>query len=304
MKRREFINKSVQAGIATGTALSLASPSALLANEEAKPIDLVAVRGGTPEQMFDQGIAALGGMKKFVKKGQKVLVKPNIGWNKGPEYAANTNPELVKRIIEHCFKAGASEVYVTDHTCHKWQLCYSNSGIEAAAKAAGAKVLPGNSENYYHEVSISQAESLKKTKVHQLLNDTDVFINVPVLKDHSSTRVSLAMKNLMGCVWDRGFYHKNDLNQCIVDFLYHRVPDLNVVDAYRAMAQNGPVGVSTDDVLSVGAQLLSTDIVAIDAASVKFLKRDPEKIGHITLAHKHGFGNMNLAELNIHRIKI
>ncbi|MCL3779821.1 DUF362 domain-containing protein [Prolixibacteraceae bacterium JC049] len=304
MKRREFINKSVQAGLVAGAVVTVGDVAPLMADEVNRPIDLVAVKGGTPDQMFDQGIAALGGMKNFVKKGQKVLVKPNIGWNKTPEFAANTNPDLVKRIIEHCFKAGAKEVYVFDHTCHKWQLCYTNSGIEKAAKDAGAKLVPGNSESYYKKVSIEKGLKLKDTKVHELLMEADVFINVPVLKHHSSTRVSLAMKNLMGVVWDRGYYHKNDLHQCIADFLYYRKPDLNVVDAYRAMTQNGPVGVSTDDVLDMGAQLISKDIVAVDAASVKFLKKDPAKIGHIKKAHDMGFGNMNLNELNIHRIKI
>ena len=102
--------------------------------------DLVAVMGGEPAAMFDMGIQALGGMGAFVKKGQKVLVKPNIGWDVVPEKGGNTNPLLVKRIIEHCYRAGAKEVYVFDNTCDNWIKCYKNSGIEQAVKDAGAKI--------------------------------------------------------------------------------------------------------------------------------------------------------------------
>ncbi len=304
MKRREFIDRGLKAGILTGAALSAGGYGKLLANGAGLPVDLVALRGGSPEAMFDQGIAALGGMTQFVKKGQKVVVKPNIGWNKAPEFGANTNPLLVKRIIEQCFTAGAKEVYVFDHTCHEWTKCYSNSGIEKAAKDAGAKVVPGNNESYYQSVDVAGGKKLKSTKVHELLMEADVFINVPTLKHHSSTHVSLGMKNLMGVVWDRGYYHKNDLNQCIADFLLYRKPDLNVIDAYNAMTQNGPVGVSIDDVVQLQAQIISTDIVAADAASVKFLNRNPEDIGHIKAAYEMGLGNMNLDELNIRRIKL
>ncbi len=304
MKRRDFLDKGIKAGLLTGAALSMGPYNRLFGQSPDAPIDLVALRGGMPNTMFDQGIAALGGMQQFVKKGQKVVIKPNIGWDKAPEFGANTNPLLVKRIVEHCLTAGAKEVYIFDHTCHEWTKCYANSGIEKAGKEAGAKIVPGNNESYYQLVENDSGKKLKQTKVHELLLEADVFINVPTLKHHSSTRVSLAMKNLMGAVWDRGFYHKNDLHQCIADFLYFRKPDLNVIDAYNAMTQNGPVGVSTDDVVNLKAQIISTDIVAADAASVKFLNREPADIGHITAAHEMGFGNMNLDELNIRRIKV
>src|SRR5512136_1763301 len=203
MKRRDFLKTSVGAGMAAGAALSLGGYDRLWtsASSTAK-YDMVAVMGGNPDAMFDLGIQELGGMGAFVQKGQKVLVKPNIGWDVIPEQAANTNPALVARVVEHCFKAGAKEVYVFDHTCDNWVNCYRNSGIEKAAKSAGAKVVPGNSENYYHEIQIPGGIKLKSVKVHELLLETDVFINVPVLKNHNSTRMTSCLKNMMGVVWD------------------------------------------------------------------------------------------------------
>ncbi|GET26955.1 DUF362 domain-containing protein [Prolixibacter sp. NT017] len=304
MKRRDFIRSSVGAGVATGAALSLGGANSLLAAEAETDVDLVAIRGGEPDVMFDKGIAALGGMSRFVKPGQRVLVKPNIGWDRTPERAGNTNPKLVKRIIEHCLEAGAKEVLVFDHTCHEWSKCYQHSGIEQAVAEAGGKMVPGNSEKYYKQVNVKGGVKLKQTDVHELMLDTDVFINVPILKNHSSSRATIAMKNLMGCVWDRGYYHKNDLHQCIADFLHFRKPDLNVVDAYRMMKQNGPVGVSLDDVVTLKSQLISTDIVAADAAAAKFLGMDPAKINHIKIAAEAGFGTMDLSKLNIKRIVV
>ena len=304
MKRRDFIRSSVGAGVATGAALSLGGANSLLGAEAETDVDLVAIRGGEPDVMFDKGIAALGGMSRFVKAGQRVLVKPNIGWDRTPERAGNTNPKLVKRIIEHCLDAGAKEVLVFDHTCHEWSKCYKNSGIEQAVAEAGGKMVPGNSEKYYKQVAVKGGVKLKETDVHELMLDTDVFINVPVLKNHSSSKATIAMKNLMGCVWDRGYYHKNDLHQCIADFLHFRKPDLNVVDAYRMMTQNGPVGVSLDDVVTMKSQLISADIVAIDAAAAKFLGMNPAEINHIKIANDAGFGTMDLSKLKIKRIVV
>ena len=246
MKRREFFKSSIGAGIAAGAALSMGGYRNLWASAPGNArYDMVAVMGGTPDAMFDLGIQELGGMNAFVSKGQKVLVKPNIGWDVVPELAANTNPLLVKRIIEHCFRAGAKEVYVFDHTCDNWINAYKNSGIERAAKSAGAKVVPANTENYYQEVLIPGGVKLKKAKVHEILLEADVFINVPILKDHNSTRMTACLKNTMGVVWDRGFWHANDLHQCIADYaLFERKPELNVIDCYNVMVRNGPQGVS------------------------------------------------------------
>jgi len=266
---------------------------------------MVAVMGGNPDAMFDLGIQELGGMGAFVQKGQKVLIKPNIGWDRDPEMAANTNPLLVKRIVEHCFRAGAKEVYVFDHTCDNWVNCYKNSGIEQAAKSAGAKVVPGNSESYYQQIQIPGGTKLQSAKVHQLLLETDVFINVPVLKDHNSTRMTCCMKNTMGLVWDRGYWHSNDLNQCIADFaLYEKKPALNVIDCYNVMVKQGPQGVSKADIVSMKTQILTSDWVAGDAAAAKMLGLAVEKVEYIPIAHKMGLGNMNLESLNIKRIKM
>ena len=141
MDRREFVSKTVKGGLAAASALALGGMGKALAAPQASsgPFDLVAVKGGEPEVMFDRAMASLGGMEKFVPKGGKVLVKPNMGWDVSPERAGNTHPKLVARIVRHCLDAGAKQVAVFDHTCDQWTRCYTNSGIERAVKDAGGQ---------------------------------------------------------------------------------------------------------------------------------------------------------------------
>lgn len=307
MNRRQFINTGIGAGIVAGTSLLWGKRNPLFPASPFSPpqnYDLVAVKGGEPDVMFDKAIASFGGMERFVSKGQTVVVKPNIGWDVTPERAANTNPKLVKRIIEHCFNAGAKDVFVFDHTCDNWTRTYRTSGIETAAKDAGAKVVSGETEGYYQEVAIPGGKSLTQAKVHELMLSSNVIINVPVLKVHDGARVTIAMKNFMGVVWDRGYWHRNDLQQCIADFATFCKPTLNVVDAYVVMKENGPRGTSVDDVVKMGSLIMSRDIVAVDAASAKVLGFNPDEIGHIKLADAMHVGTMDLSRLSISRIKL
>lgn len=311
MKRRDFLKAAAITGVAS--VIKVSDGMDILAQKtvrsKAGGYDMVAVMGGEPVEMFRKAIAEMGGMGAFVKKGQKVTVKPNIGWDKTPELAGNTNPDLVAEIVKQCFKAGASEVNVFDHTCDDWRKCYANSGIEKAAKAAGAKVLPAAEESYYREVSIPNGVKLKKAKVHKAILDADVWINVPILKNHGGAQMSIAMKNHMGIVWDRGFFHRSDLQQCIADICSINKPAvLHVVDAYRVMKTNGPRGRSLSDVHTAKALFMSRDIVAVDTASIKFFnqieKMPLESVEHVKKAENLKLGTMAIEKLNVKRISI
>ena len=283
----------------------------LQAQNNKAAFDMVALQGGKgPDDLFRQGIAHLGGMQRFVKKGQKVLVKPNIGWDRTPEYGANTNPELIGAIVKECLNAGASEVFVFDHTCDTWRNCYQNSKIEEYAKNNGGKVLPANSQEYYVKTNIPRGKVLKEAHVHKLFLECDVVINVPVLKHHSSASVTGSMKNLMGVVWSRLEWHRKDLHQCIADFATLRKPDLSVLDGWRVMVKNGPRGYSTSDVVKYEYLFISTDPVAIDAAGAAVLSRvnssigKPEDVRYIRLAREYGLGKTDLDKMNIKRITL
>jgi len=305
MERREFLKKSLTLGLGAGVLFlpkGLRGGIAQALAEEQRP-DLVALRGSSPEAMFDRGIAALGGIGRFVKPGQTVVIKPNMSWDIAEELAANTSPSLVARIIKHCIDAGAKHVYVMDHSIEYWERTLERSGIGAAIKSSGGVYAPAEHERYYQKVEVPGA-TLKATQVHESLLENDVLISVPVLKHHGGSGVSIAMKNLMGCIWNRREYHSKGLHGCIADFLHVRKPDLCVVDAYRVITRHGPRGGSPNDVAAMNALILSADVVAADAASTRMLSREPSDIGHIRLAAEAGFGQIDLTKLNIERLTL
>lgn len=308
MDRREFLKRLGRYGVAAGAALLFGRPGRLFSQESAGngAYSLVAVKGGEPDAMFDRGIAALGGMGRFVRRGQSVMIKPNISFvsEPGPRGGANTHPLLVKRIVEHCLEAGASRVYVFDNSIQYWQRCYEQSGIERAAKEAGARVVPPTSDGDYHQVSVPGAQALKLTRVHELYLSCDVVINVPVLKHHSSTLITAAAKNLMGVVSDRTNWHFIDLNQCIADFPLFRRPTLNVIDAYQVLMNGGPQGYSGSRRVMMKMQILSSDLVAADAAAAKTWGIEPERVGYIVKAADNHLGTLDLDRLAIARISL
>ena len=306
MNRREFLKKAAYGTSAAALSMAL-KPMRILAGEPENKVadypDMVAVRNGEPAELFDKGIEAFGGLGNFVRKGQTVLIKPNMSWAVEPERAGNTNPALLKRVIEHCLEAGAKSVSVFDNTCDHWQDAYSKSMLEHTAKEAGAIVAPGHIEGHYQEVTVP-GEVLKSAKVHELYLSSDVIINLPILKHHGGAGMTAAMKNLMGVVWDRGEYHRSGLNDCIADFCKFKRPTLNIIDAYKVMTTSGPRGTANSKYASHKMLIITTDIVAADVAAARTFGAEPSKFRYITQAGESGVGNLNLDELKIQRISL
>ena len=295
MKRRDFLK--------SGAALAVAAPTAAFAVEPPAKSKVVVVRNGEPEVLFRKGIAALGGLTAFVKPGQKVVVKPNIGWDRAPEFAANTHPGLVGEIVRQCIAAGASRVEVFDHTCSAWSRCYRSSGIAEAVEAAGGKMVEAHEKDAYREVEQPKAVNMKKALIHRAILEADVFINVPILKNHGGAKMTACLKNFMGLVWDRQYMHRHNLTQCIADAALYRRPDLNVIDAYRVMQTNGPQGVGLSDVRTLRYQILSTDLVAADALATKLLRFKLDEVPHIHCAALLGLGTDDEARMDIVRLE-
>ena len=304
----------MKTSVIAGAALSLNFDklrAALASNtvEVEQAPDMVAVMGGEPEVMLDKALEASGGIGNYVRKGQKVVIKPNIGWDRAPEMAGNTNPKLVKALVKKCLEAGASKVTVFDHTCDNWQKCYQTSGIAEAVREAGGIIMPANDEKYFKEVSIPNGVNLKSAKIHEALIEADVWFNVPVLKNHGGAKLTCAMKNYMGIVWDRRFFHQNDLQQCIADICtWQKRPVLNIVDAYRIMFQNGPQGRSASDVATLKSMIVSPNIVAVDTASLRLFNQvkqlDLAAAAHIGKGEALHLGTTQLDSISIKRIKI
>ena len=141
MDRRDFLKTLAAAGALVTVKTSgmmdvMASTTPANAATGDGNADLAAIMNGEPAAMLEAAMKELGGIARFIKKGDKIVIKPNIGWDRTPELAGNTNPDLITALIKMCQEAGAAEIKVFDHTCDNWSRCYDHSGIEAAVKKA------------------------------------------------------------------------------------------------------------------------------------------------------------------------
>jgi len=269
--------------------------------------NLVIAKNGSPTQLLQAAMTPLGGMGRFVKKGQRVVIKANIAWARTPEQACTNNPELMMALIKMCYEAGAKRVAVWDHTCDNYQFCFSRSGLKEAGQKAGADVLSGHGRNVYKQVEIPKAKKLKTAEILRDVLESDVFINFPIPKQHFATELTLGMKNLMGIIWDMEQLHKIDLHQCIADVNTLRKPDLVVMDAVRILTTNGPKG--PGKTIDPGEVIVSTDIVAVDAYGAGFFKNPktgkpfmPEEIRFVKYAYDHGLGEIDLSKVQVKKV--
>ena len=305
--RREFI-KGATTAVVLPKMFFLSShfgPSLAYAAGDA---DLVIAQQGKPAQLLQAALAPLGGMGRFVKKGQRVVIKANIAWARKPEEAATNNPELLSALIKMCYQAGAKRVAVWDHTCDNYQFCFTRSGLKKATQDAGGDIFSGHGRNVYKKVEIPKGKKLKEAEFIQDVLETDVLINFPLPKQHFATELTLALKNTMGIIWDMELLHKIDLHQCIADINTIRKPDLVVVDAIRILTTNGPKGPGkTED---IGEVMASTDMVATDAYCASYFKHPktgkpfrPKEIRFIKNAYDLGLGEMNLSKVRVKKVK-
>ena len=312
MRRKDFLKAITLAGASAAAGVWNGVNVFAQTNEKTDECELAMAMGGEPDVMFQKAIAAFGGMGKYVKSGQKVVIKPNVGWNRKPEIAANTNPILIKEMVKQCLEAGAKEVIVFDHTCDGWQDSYKTSGIEEAVKEAGGVMMPGNDESYYKEVELPKGVILKKAKIHTAILDCDVWFNVPVLKTHGGAKLTMALKNYMGIVWDRRTMHSGGLQQTIADAAtYGKKPALNIIDAYRAMKARGPASQSEADAVTLKGLIISPDIVAADTAAMNLFNQIPDAakmdlkiVEHIKKAEELGLGTTDLTKVKVERIRV
>lgn len=273
--------------------------------QEAQFPDLVAVRGTELTRMFDKALEALGGLGRYVKSGQTLVIKPNMAWAQPPSVGANTNPVLVSHIVKNALNLGAKKVYVFDNTCDNWVGAYRDSGLEEASKDAGATVAPGNTSGYYQEVQVPGATILKTIELHEVYLEADVIINVPVLKHHGGAKMTAAIKNLMGAIWSRGPLHRNGVDETLPDLLLYKKPTLNVVEAVRVMTSGGPRGRGTSQYLAANMLIASEDAVAADSACAAIMNTAGISTpSYIELAAQRGIGVSNLDTLNIQRLTI
>ncbi len=263
---------------------------------------VVAVAEGTDYPAITRkAINAVGGMKHFVKAGATVVVKPNIGWDRSPEQAANSHPLVVRAVVEECIAAGAKKVKVFDYTCNDPRRCYLNSGIEQSLKGM-KKVECKQIEMERFRMTALNGQFLKEWELYDEALNADVFINLPVAKHHGLSRLTLGLKNIMGVMGgNRGFTHRN-LAVALADVNSRLKSHLTVIDATRILTAHGPQGGNPADVKILNKVIASTDIVAADAFATTLFGLKPADIAVTVAAHKRGLGEMDLNRIRVVRV--
>ena len=301
MTRRKFL-KTTAAGIALGLA---GRPSFSIAKEE---VDL-AVISGDPVTATKKALEALGGISRFVKKGQRVVLKPNMSFTRTPEFGATTHPQVVATVAQACMEAGAQQVLVLDHTLHRAELCLERTGIREACKdIPGVHVLALQERKFFREIKIPQGKVLERVEVMKEVLDSPVLINIPVAKSHSATGVSMGIKGLMGLIWDREIFHSQvNMNQALADLATVIKPQLTILDATRALTSGGPGG--PGEVKKPNLIIAGIDPVAVDSYGVSVVPWYGQtfkgrQVEHLQIAHQRGLGKIDIEQSKVFKEKV
>ncbi len=296
LTRRQFLKTT-----AAGVALGIAGPSLVARSAEER--DLVVI-SGEAVTATKKALDAMGGISRFVKKGQRVVLKPNMSFARTPEFGATTHPLVVATVAQACVEAGAQEVLVIDHTLQRAELCLERAGIRDACKnITGVHVLALQERKFFREIKISQGKVLDRVEVVKEILDGHVLINIPVAKSHSATGVSLGMKGLMGLIWDRESFHSQyNINQAVADLGIVIKPHLTVLDATRALVSGGPSG--PGDVKKPNLIIAGIDPVAVDSYGVSIVpwygqNFKGRQVEHLLMAHQRGLGKIDIEQLKV-----
>lgn len=261
------------------------------------PTGALAVGQGSPEEATRAAIDALGGMESYVRPGETVAIKPNIGWDRAPIHAANTNPVVVSTLVKLCLEARAAAVIVTDNSCNDPRRCFTRSGIWKAASEAGAQVvLPAPHRFRPYDLG---GEILHRMPIFTTAVTADRFINVPIAKHHGLSKMTGAMKNLYGLLGGRRNRLHQSIDASIADLADFLRATLTVMDATRVLLRNGPQGGNIDDTLVLGKVIASTDPVAVDAYAASLIGLVPEDLPYLEMAARRGLGQIDWEAMDV-----
>jgi uncharacterized protein (DUF362 family) len=265
--------------------------------------EMAVIRGNAPRLLVRAALQQLGGMGRFVARGDIVVIKPNMSWDRLPEQAANTNPEVVAEVVRLCREAGAGSVIVTDVSINEPRRCFERSGIATAARAAGADVILPE-ERRFREVNLD-GTVLNSWPVLGPFLEADKVINIPIAKHHSLTGASLGMKNLYGILGGPRQRLHQLIDESLVDLACFLRPTLTIIDAYRVLLRNGPGGGSLADVIAANTLIAGTDPVAVDAYAAKtWWELDASSLRYLRLAADRGLGAWDLAKVRTSQVTI
>ena len=256
---------------------------------------VVAKNDTDPAALVRKAVLAIGGMQRFISRGDIVVVKPNIGWDRTPIHAANTNPKVVAEVVRLALDAGAKQVVVTDASCNEANRCFQRSGIWKAAYDVGAEViLPA--DHRFRSMRL-KGEVLDEWPVFTPLVNADKVINVPIAKHHNLSKYTGAMKNWYGALGGRRNRLHQNIDTSIADLATFIQPTLTIIDAVRVLMRNGPQGGNVADGKDMNTVIVTTDQVAADAYACQLIGRKPEEIAYLKMGADRGLGTMRWQDL-------
>ncbi|HHO47459.1 MAG TPA: DUF362 domain-containing protein [Desulfobacteraceae bacterium] len=303
MNRREFLRDVLLWSAGLSLSVPRFTVSAVLAAPDPSP--LVAVGTGADYVKLTAAVLeGLGGMGNFVRHGDRVVVKPNIGWDRSPDQAANTHPLVVRAVIDQALAAGASSVQVFDRPCNDPRRSYKNSGIEDMVRPIKDRRvrIEHMDERKFVPVDIARGKAVSRLEIYRDALEADCYINVPVAKHHGLSRLTIGLKNSMGVLGgNRGRMH-HDLGQKLADLATVLRPSLNIIDAIRILLRNGPQGGSLADVKTIDTIIASADPVAADAWTTTLFDLEPGDIESTVAAHAMGLGEMNIDKMRLRTV--
>jgi uncharacterized protein (DUF362 family) len=301
ISRRAFLARTAAAGATLAGAAALGgeiwAPVAAAAKRLDRyrpPVDLAVAKGGTPAANALAAVAALGGFAKFVRPGDRVVIKPNPVGNSAPEKAIHTHPEMLEAVIRACLQAGAREVIAVSGD--DADSARRNGTTAAVERAGGVLKMIGKPEEF-RTVLVPRGRAITRVDLSLDVQEADLFINMPIAKHHAGTRVTLTMKNLMGLVADPRSFHTIGLHQCIADLATAVPHDLVILDANHVLLTNGPIGPGKVEV--VGQVVAGIDPVAVDSYALRYFGLDLGAVPHIAAAAEQGAGVADLGRLVI-----
>ena len=306
--RREFLKHCALMGaamklgpFALDAMAATAGPALSIAHYRSSPQAPEAI-AEEARRLTQEAVNGLGGMGRFVSRGDVVWVKPNIGWNRNPEQAATTNPDVVATVVTLCLQAGAKRVIVSDNSIQPAVASFARSGIQQAAQKAGADCFPMD-ERKFRSTEL-KGKAIPSWELYGDILNINKFINVPIVKHHGLCKATLGMKNLMGVAGGaRNRFHQ-DLSNALVDLATFIRPTLVVMDAVRVLTANGPTGGNLADVKRKDIVAAGTDQVAIDAFGATVLGNKPEEIGYIVEGHARKLGTIDFESLKPRRVEV
>jgi uncharacterized protein (DUF362 family) len=301
--RRDFIKSTAFTTLGLTLGINSFDFVSAFAQEKKELPDLAVVADGSPAELTRKAIDLIGGMKRFVSKDDIVVVKPNIGWDRNPEQAADTNPEVVAEVVKLCLEAGAKKVKVFDRPCNTASRCYSRSGIKKAASEAGAEVSYVVDSGFV-KTKLPEGVELESWWLYKPALDADVLINIPIAKHHGLTRLTLGMKNLMGIMGgNRGQIHWH-IDQKLADLANYVRPDLTILDAVRILIRNGPQGGNLNDVKKIDTIIAGQNIATVDAYGATLFNIKPTDLESVKIGNKLGLGEIDLDKIRIKKLSL